>query len=258
MKARFKCEDNGMTRNLTDTAVVAFLEANPDFFATRENLLLKLQLPHKEAGTISLIEKQLAILRENHGKTRMHLDTLMDSAEINHEIFEKSRKLILNLIAADTCDEFFAIMEASLAEDFKCPAYSLTVFNGSTRTKEINHFTSSVSAISANEEIGALMRTRTPTLGVLRPAELNFLFRKHSDKVKSAAVLTINPMSNAAADSTTSETLPTGTAPGNHPIALLAIGSKDAHYFTSDMDTSFLGFITDTLGILIPRHLPTR
>jgi uncharacterized protein YigA (DUF484 family) len=37
---------------------------------------------------------------------------------------------------------------------------------------------------------------------------------------------------------------------------MLAIGSSDMEYFTPDMDTLFINFIAETLGKLLPQHLP--
>ena len=83
--------------------------------------------------------------------------------------------------------------------------------------------------------MGALMRARKPTLGVLRTDEQDFLFRHKSEDVKSAAVLSVREK--------------------NKQIALLAIGSDQTHYFDSKMDTLFIGFIAETLAKLLPRHL---
>lgn len=225
-----------MTKELSEKEVAAYLSANPDFFASRDNLLLKLKLPHNDKGTVSLVEKQVEVLRERQKKTRKQLNEFIKSAERNHEIFEKSKKLILNLIAAKTSTEFFGALEKSFKKDFKCKAYSLIVFGDKPR--QINHFTSAVRAASAREYVGALMRSREPTLGVLRSDEQDFLFRHKSEDVKSAAVIAVRDK--------------------NKQIALLAIGSEDARYFDSSMDTLFIGFIAETLAKLLPRHIARR
>ena len=41
-----------------------FLRENPDFFVGRDDLLLKLTLPHRRGNAISLVERQVALLRE--------------------------------------------------------------------------------------------------------------------------------------------------------------------------------------------------
>lgn len=222
-----------MSKELIDKDVAAYLLANPDFFVDRDRLLLKIQVPHKSKGTISLVEKQLDVIRDRQKKTRRQLKEFVENAERNKEIFDKSRKLILSMMAAKQSSEFFAALEKGLKRDFGCKANSLMVFG---KPKQINHFTSRIPAESARKYVGALMQSKVPTLGTLRPREQDFLFRDQSEKVKSAAVLTIRDK--------------------NKHLGMLAIGSSHMEYFTPDMDTLFINFIAETLGKLLPQHLP--
>ena len=222
-----------MSKELIDKDVAAYLLANPDFFVDRDRLLLKIQVPHKSKGTISLVEKQLDVIRDRQKKTRRQLKEFVENAERNKEIFDKSRKLILSMMAAKQSSEFFAALEKGLKRDFGCKANSLVVFG---KPKQINHFTSRIPAESARKYVGALMQSKVPTLGTLRPREQDFLFQDQSEKVKSAAVLTIRDK--------------------NKHLGMLAIGSSDLEYFTADMDTLFINFIAETLGKLLPQHLP--
>ena len=222
-----------MSKELIDKDVAAYLLANPDFFVDRDRLLLKIQVPHKSKGTISLVEKQLDVIRDRQKKTRRQLKEFVENAERNKEIFDKSRKLILSMMAAKRSSEFFAALEKGLKRDFGCKVNSLVVFG---KPKQINHFTSRIPAESTRKYVAALMQSKVPTLGTLRPREQNFLFRDQSEKVKSAAVLTIRDK--------------------NKYLGMLAIGSSDTEYFTPDMDSLFINFIAETLGKLLPQHLP--
>ncbi len=222
-----------MNKELVDKDVAAYLLANPDFFVDRDNLLLKIQVPHKSKGTISLVEKQLDVIRERQKETRNQLKEFIENAERNKEIFDKSRKLILALMEATRSSEFFDALEKGLKRDFQSKAHSLVVFG---KPRQINHFTSRLPAESARKYVGPLMRRKIPVLGILRPREQDFLFRHQSERVKSAAVLTIRDK--------------------NRYLGLLAIGSSDPEYFAPDMDSIFISFIADTLGKLLPRHLP--
>ena len=221
-----------MNKELIDKDVVAYLLANPEFFVDRDSLLLKIQVPHKSKGTISLVEKQLDVIRDRQKETRKQLKEFVENAGRNKEIFDKSRKLILSMMAAKRSAEFFAALEKGLKRDFRSNASALVVFG---KTKQINHFTTRLPAPSARKYVGALMQTKEPTLGTLRPREKDFLFREQSEKVKSAAVLTIRDK--------------------NKNLGILAIGSNDIKYFTPDMDAVFISFIAETLGKLLPQHL---
>jgi hypothetical protein len=218
---------------LNENAVRDFLIQNPDFFVNRDSLLLKMNLPHQQGGAVSLIEKQVSLLRERNREIKKKLDTYIDIAKTNDSIFSKCQKLVLNLIEAENADAFFAALEKSFRRDFKCTAYSLIALNDEAR--QFNHFTSAVSESAAREYVGALMKSKKPTLGVLRPSEQDFLFRHQSGKVKSAAVISVKR--------------------DTEQIALLAIGSGDSDYFQAGMGTLFIGFIADTLSRLLPRFI---
>ncbi len=219
---------------ITDKAIAAYLSAHPDFFEGKDKLLLKMKVPHGGKGSVSLVEKQVALMRENQQKTKKKMAEFIAFAESNKEIFDKSRKLVLDLIAAETSEDFFAALEKGLKRDFQCKAYSLVIFG--KQASQINPSTFEITAASAKGHIGALMSAKKPVLGALRSDELTFLFRDQGKKVESVAVFSVRHR--------------------NKQLAMLAIGSSDAHYFSSNMDTLFIDFIADTLGRLLPRHLP--
>ena len=224
--------------DLDPSQVADYLAANPDFFIDRDELLRNLHLPHVHGGDVSLVERQVSLLRERNREIRKRLDAVINAGTANNETFAKCQRLVLALLEARDNKAFYEALELSFKRDFKCQAYSLIVFDDNDL--QINHFTYTVSAAAARESVGALMKSKKATLGVLRPAEQEFLFRHDSEKVKSAAVLAVR----AAAQK---------EAPGEQ-IALLAIGSSDAHYFQSGMGTLFLGFIADIMA----RQLPSR
>lgn len=212
--------------------VADFLGKNPDFFVDREDLLMEMTLPHSRGDAVSLVEHQISLLRERNRDMRRQLDQLLTSATRNHEIFDKSQRLVLDLIDSQDPDQFFNALEQSFKNDFQAIAYSLLIF--SRRNNQINHFTWSLPANTAKEYVGSLMKSDNPTLGTLRPEEQDFLFRHASDKVMSAAVVAIK---------------------GKEQIGLLCIGSEDPHYFEAGMGTIFIGFIADTLARLLPRYI---
>jgi hypothetical protein len=221
-----------VTDQMNPDDVVEFLAAHSDFFVGREQLLQSLTLVQDNGNTVSLVERQASMLREQNAETRSKLDELLAAAESNHDVFDKCRALILSLISSHDSDSFFSALENSFNQEFKSTAYSLIIFGNTPR--QINHFTSVVNESSAAEYVGALMRATEPTMGVLRPAEQDFLFRHASDKVRSAAVLAVRI---------------------DEPIALLAIGSEDKDYFKSGLGTLFIGFVADALALLLPRHI---
>ena len=63
---------------LTDEQVVAYLKDNPRFFIDQDDLLTQLRSPHLRGSSISLVERQVAVLRERNIDMRNRLTHLMD------------------------------------------------------------------------------------------------------------------------------------------------------------------------------------
>lgn len=217
---------------ITAEAVADYLASHPEFFDDRADLLRGIKLTGNDGQTISLVERQLAVQREEAEKAKATLHEFVDSARKNSEIFEKSRRLVLDLMEANNADEFFGALEVSFKDDFKSSAYQLIVFSDTPH--QINHFSTTVSEMAAKDHIGGLLRAKQPTLGVLRQSEQDFLFRHQSHLVRSAAVLSVRR---------------------NRQIAMLAIGSDDVNYFRPGMGTLFIGFIADALAKLLPKFI---
>ena len=218
---------------IEEAAVEAYLKENPDFFVTHNDLLTEITLPHGESGSISLVERQVSVLRDRNKESRTRLDEYLKTAKHNDDVFKKCQYMILGLIEADDQESFLKNMEKGFKRDFKSNAYSLMIFGDTPR--QINHFTSVVTRSSANEFVSSLIRSTKPTLGALRPVEQDFLFSHQSEKVKSAVVMSV--------------------LEGREQLALLAIGSSDANYFKPGMGTLFIGFIADALARFIPRFI---
>ncbi len=222
---RFKIEDPDLIRD--------YLREHPSFFEDNTDLLAEINLPHNQGGAISLVEKQVAVLRERDKASRVKLDEFLKAAKHNDDVFKKCQFMILGLIEAEDRAAFLKNLEKGFKRDFKANAYSLLIFGEEPR--QVNHFTSIVRKDAAKEYVASLIRSTKPTLGTLRPTEQDFLFRHQSEKVKSAVVLSVRE--------------------GREQIALLAIGNSDPNYFRPGMGTMFVHFIADVLARMIPRFI---
>ena len=214
--------------SLEAAAVAAYLEANPDFFVEHEELLPALRIPHQRGDTVSLVERQMKILRERNIEMRHRLSQLMDVARDNDRLFDKTRRLVLSLLDANSLDEVISAVEDSLRHEFQVPFVSLILF--SETPLGVGR---SVSSAEAHQAIGGLLGGGKTTCGVLRPAELEFIFgADECTQVGSAAVVSL-------------------THQGLHGV--LAIGSPDPQHYKSSLGTLFLGYIAEVLARVLPR-----
>src|SRR3984893_9187418 len=71
---------------LNDLNVAEYASTYPDFFERNGPLLAKLRLPHmREAGTtVSLVERQVEVLRERNQSLERKLKELVDVAPAHH------------------------------------------------------------------------------------------------------------------------------------------------------------------------------
>lgn len=223
-----KDHDDAPTINADD--VIDYLKQNPDFFVGRDALLSELSIPHKNGSATSLVERQVAVLRERNMDMRQRLHKFVDIARDNDKLFERTRKLTLRLLAANALKEILDIVADSLKNDFTIEYYSIALFNNASL-----HNQPSIDLIDgeqANQEIGHLLRSGNAISGVLRTKELAFLFPSHG-AVKSAAIA------------------PIGSDP---TLGYIAVGNEREDYYRTNMDTLFLTYISQMLALLISHY----
>jgi uncharacterized protein YigA (DUF484 family) len=212
---------------LDSDTVAAYLRLHPEFFIDHDELIPELRIPHQRGDTVSLVERQVKLLRERNIEMRHRLSQLMDVARDNDRLFDKTRRLVLDLLDASSLEEVVSCVEDSLRREFQVPFVSLILF--SEAPLPVGR---SVSSAEAHQAIGGLLAGGKTICGVLREHELNFLFgAEDGAQVGSAAVVSISYQ-------------------GLHGV--LAIGSADPQHYKSSLGTLFLGYIAEVLARVVP------
>lgn len=211
---------------LSDDIIVAFLRSDPDFFQRHPNLLSELNLPHHTGQAVSLIERQVAILRERNMKMRRRMNELLQEAKNNDELFAKTRTLTLELLNVHSWHELNEVLAtyvlADFQADFVCAhLLHLPVF--------LDHLVSH----EGEPPYRRFVANNVPICATLRAEELAELFPIQQHDVDGSAVL----------------------APlfWDHGEGCLAIGSRQPDRFTSDMDTLFVTYIGEVLSRVVQR-----
>ena len=212
---------------LDSETVAAYLRLHPEFFIDHDELIPELRIPHQRGDTVSLVERQVKLLRERNIEMRHRLSQLMDVARDNDRLFDKTRRLVLDLLDANSLEEVVSCVEDSLRREFQVPFVSLILFCDVPLPVG-----RSVSSAEAHQAIGGLLAGGKTICGVLREHELNFLFgNEDGAQVGSAAVVSISHQ-------------------GLHGV--LAIGSADPQHYKSSLGTLFLGYIAEVLARVVP------
>lgn len=225
MNDRYKTPDESAQEEL----VKEFLAQHPDFFSRHPEVLESLALPHDSGHAVSLVERQVAVLRQRNVELRHRLNELIDNARANDQLFEKSKSLVLNLVDSRTLEGLISTLHTGLRDDFDIPSVSLLIFAdsngaaaGPARTVAENH---------ARERVGALFHGNRPLCGILRPEEVHFLFGDNSTDIGSVAAVRLGR---------------------DEPLGILALGNPDSRHYQSNSGTLFLVHIADVLNRVIP------
>ncbi|WP_027707469.1 DUF484 family protein [Zooshikella ganghwensis] len=209
---------------ITEDEVADYLKANPNFLYQRPDILKLLEIPHPSGEATSLIERQVSLLRERNLELRNRLNKLLDIARENDSLFEKTRRLITELLEAKSLDEIGKVCRITLKHEFNVDFVSLILFSD---TQKLSAYYQVQPLTLAQQKISILLAQDKPVCGVLRQNEQQFLFQEHAQVVGSSAVITLR---------------------STEPLGILAIGSKDSKHFQTAMGTLFISYIADILS----------
>jgi uncharacterized protein len=121
--------------------VLAYLSRHPDFFLRHEPILGELELPHRAGTAVSLVERQVALLRARNIDSRQRLTRLLDTARENDELFGKTRQLILALLECESLERLTQVLLTSIRREFDVEHGRLLLIDdaGSTWTGSGEH-----------------------------------------------------------------------------------------------------------------------
>ena len=209
-----------------------FLRDNPTFLDNHQDILESMDLPHHSGSAVSLVERQVSVMRDRNTEIRARLDNILATAQDNDQLFEKTKQLVLKLLEAKNLSTLVEAVHESLGKDYQIEFYSLTLFG--TQETLPKTMARVVHVEQANEQIGTLLSANRVVCGVLREEEMTFLFGDNGAQVGSAASI---PLCY------------------NKLYGILAVGNADPNFYTGSMGTIFLSYIGEVLSRLIPQHL---
>lgn len=191
-------------------AVADYLLRHPDFLVRHPEVLGKLHVPHGAGGAVSLIEHQVAVLREQLANERGRLNHLMARAHEYDQLAARLHELTVQLITVPDLERACAALEAALREQFNAEAVAIRLFPVDPDQRADDP------VVQAFVEF--VDRDRC-LCGPLSPKQAEPLFGTDAETIQSAALV---PMR------------------GTEQTGVLAIGSADPKRFTRDMGTELL------------------
>ena len=228
-------EQSGATetnREIQEHEVADYLRRHTDFFTRHEDLLEELTIPHHETGkAISLIERQVNLIREQKQELKRQLQQLTVAARTNENLLQRFQAMILNLIGSDDIDQAVEYIRGALREDFHADAVELLLFDCPGRKESITRDDPRL------KDMETLIGARRTVCGHFKPEQTELLFGESAREIASAVVI------------------PLCGDEGEPCLGLLAIGSIDPKRYHPEMGTVFVTHLGSVMNRIFREHL---
>jgi len=217
---------------LEEQQVVDYLIRNPDFFLGHAPLLNDLKLQHESGKAVSLIERQVSVLREKNKYFETKLSEMVDAVHDNQRLHMSLQRLAVNLFSADSLDDVLAIVDDELRHKLGTDYVAFRLATEGSHTE-------SQSYVSNDDELlqsfSSLIENKKIQCGRLSQEQLDGLFAEGASEANSAAVI---PVSDAGIR------------------GVIALGSHDEQRYHPGMGTDFLSSLADLIGAALIAQLP--
>ena len=208
---------------LAEDQIADFLVAHPDFFERHGAVLARIKLPHQRgSAAISLVERQVLVLRDKHAALEKKLHELIENGRANDAISDRLHRLTRRLLRARDAAGVVAALETSLREDFGASRWVLLATDPSVSILG-NLPNSHVRVVPRGSPELKIFETffesGRPRSGQIRDTQRDYLFGGEGSQVGSTVLI------------------PLGERAG---LCLLAIASHDTERYLPTMSTDYL------------------
>lgn len=222
---------------IDDDAVAAYLVDEPEFFSRRPEVLAKLKVAHSSGATVSLIEKQVEVLRGQNRSLERKLVDLIEVARANDAAIERIHQLALNLMESSDLSELLTNLQDVLRSRFLADEVAIILFSSEGKGDGALSSASPARRIERSdpplEHFANFIKAGKPHCGRLRPPQLEFLFGDKAAAIGSCALIPLGPRAE---------------------LGLLAIGARSEDQFAPTLGTVYLTHIGELVATaLAPR-----
>jgi uncharacterized protein YigA (DUF484 family) len=215
-----------------ESAIAEYLKSHPDFFERHPLILVGLKLPHRTGGSaISLVERQVSMLRQRNAQLERQFKDLVAVAKTNDALVEKIHQLGLKLMRAQDLPARLEGLETGLREDFGAERAVLVLFDDKApAAAQREGFVRRLSVEHADvKPFATFLRAAKPRCGPLRDRQ-KYIFERDADSVSSAALV------------------PLGV---DASLGFLIIGSRDPDHFHPGKRMDFLARLGELLAVAL-------
>ncbi len=206
---------------------VEYLAEHADFFDQHAALLASLEIAHASGDAVSLIERQVSILREQNSQHKSQLAELVAIAKENEQSNLRMHKLSLSLMGCTGIDACEVALNEVLCDEFSVDTVALKLSIEPQSDQPEHLFMQSGTLLET--ELDKLLNTRKPMCGFFKKIPLDELFDEQSSSITSLAIIPL-------------------FIEKNNCFGALVLGSHNVRRFNADMGTLFLERLGETLS----------
>jgi len=218
----------------TDLEIISLLRENSDVLQRHPELLAVLDVPHQSGQAVSLIEKQVSLLRQQTQAQDKRLRELMNVARDNERLVASRHGLALNLLAAHDLDDVISTVLDVLRNELSADYAVIKLFSDD---KDRIEQSSGLFVDSSNEALTAfktMLEQKSTVCGKAITEQKAFLFEENAGNIKSVAVIPLVAGAN---------------------LGLIGLGANNVERFKPSMGTDFLSQIGDLISASLAIHL---
>lgn len=197
--------------------VERYLDANRDFFTTRDSLLAKLELNHHQGAAVSLAERQIKILRQEKSSIVGQIEELVANAKRHDAMMQRIHQVLLEMVQLKDIEQVKSWMSNACTDQFGADFVTVNVANIDPEAANLPLLSSlgvSENAICVEEE---------------QVSEVNALFAL-SEAMNSFAIL---PLCNL------------------RPFGYIVLGSKEKDRYQPQLGTLYLQMLADCCAAVL-------
>jgi len=211
--------------------VLNYLTRHPDLLMKHSDLLERLQVPHSIGkGTVSLIERQVEILREKNRHQEDRLLVLINNAEQNEAVSQKLHHYSLALSATNSIEELLLNAVPELRQQFDLAAVSIHI-QPEYQSDKLQTAGLTEKAFSALFD--TLGKEACVCQNSLDDELLQALFGDQASEVKSCALLSLDTPQR---------------------VGLIALGASERERFTPKMGILILSRLAELFSCSLKRN----
>ena len=217
--------------------VARYLRTHSDFFMRHSELIETLAIPHETGEAVSLVERQVEMLRSKNKELERKLHQLITVAKDNERVNRRLHALALGIVSIKGLKSTLTGIQDLLHADFPGTKVNIRLFDVIPNT-DVQNCESIERDLLKSKLIQDLFSSRRRGVAFMTKRQIENVFKieKNKKPIRSAAAVALKKKEH---------------------LGVLFLGSTDANRFQSGMGTLFLGNLGEIISAKLQQFSTT-